>query len=146
MTELMQRPAGLRDEQLRGAAIGQPRVAGQRAEIPAAGARAGIGRRLDRNTGPAPALDEARQQPSAPGAEEQLVDAAALRARAGALGGDVEILDIEAQDFVAAGSGLIEQPPERAFAQVDVASLLGAGGPQCRLLRFVLSGSGGFWA
>jgi hypothetical protein len=42
---------------------------------------------------------------------------------AGALAGEVEILDVEAQDLVGASSGLVEQPPQRAFAQVDVAAL-----------------------
>jgi hypothetical protein len=40
-----------------------------------------------------------------------------------ALGGDVEVLDVEAQDLVGAGGGLVEQPPQGAFAQVDVAAL-----------------------
>jgi hypothetical protein len=35
----------------------------------------------------------------------------------------IEVLDVQAQDFVAAGGGLVEQPPQRAFAQVDVAAL-----------------------
>jgi hypothetical protein len=52
MPELMQRPARLGDEQLRGAAVdsrARP-VGGQRSL--AAGARPGLGRRLERNTGP----------------------------------------------------------------------------------------------
>jgi hypothetical protein len=39
------------------------------------------------------------------------------------LAGDVEVLDLEAQDLVGAGGGLVEQPPQGAFAQVDVAAL-----------------------
>ena len=39
------------------------------------------------------------------------------------LTGDVEILDVEAQDLVGASGGLVEQPPQGAFAQVDVAAL-----------------------
>ena len=91
---------------------------------PAAGARAGLGRRLrQEHRAGAAAGDQAWQQPGAARAEEQPVDVAALGARAGALGGDVEILDVQAQDLVGAGGGLVEQPPQRAFAQVDVAAL-----------------------
>jgi hypothetical protein len=39
------------------------------------------------------------------------------------LGGYVEVLDVQAQDLVGAGGGLVEQPPQRAFAQVDVPAL-----------------------
>ncbi|MGH2918992.1 MAG: hypothetical protein ACRDLS_10410 [Solirubrobacteraceae bacterium] len=89
----------------------------------AAGARAGRGRRLEKHRAGAAAGDQARQQPRAAGAEEQPVDVAALEACTGAFGGDVEVLDVQAQDLVGAGGGLVEQPPQGAFAQVDVAAL-----------------------
>jgi hypothetical protein len=91
---------------------------------PAAGARAGARAqvRQEHGTGAA-AGDQAWQEPRAARAEEQPVDVAALGACAGALGGGVEVLDVEAQDLVGAGGGFVEQPPERAFAQVDVAAL-----------------------
>ena len=124
VTELMQRPAGLVDEQFGGSAVGQARAAGERADVAAGGrpgrARAEAGQ--EHRTGAA-AGDQAWQQPRTARAEEQPVDAAALRARPCALGRDVEILDVEAQNLVGAGGGLVEQPPQRAFAQVGVAAL-----------------------
>jgi hypothetical protein len=124
VTELMQRPAGLGDEQFRGAPVRQPRSAGQRADV-AGGRRAGRARAQARQEyRPRPAAgDQTRQQPRAARAEEQPVDVAALGTRAGALGGDVEVLDVQAQDLVCTGGSLVEQPPQRAFAQVDIAAL-----------------------
>jgi len=112
VTELMQRPPGLGDEQLRGAAVGQARAAGAEQMSQAAGVRAGLGRRLEEH-GPArrPAIRRGSSR-ALPRAEEQPVDVAALRARPCALGGDVEILDVETQNFVGAGGGLVEQPPQ----------------------------------
>ncbi|MCA1700992.1 MAG: hypothetical protein LC790_19685, partial [Actinobacteria bacterium] len=75
--------------------------------------------RQEHRTGTA-AGDQARQQPRTARAEEQPVD---FGAGAGTLGGDVEVLDVQAQDLVGARGGLVEQPPQRAFAQVDVAAL-----------------------
>jgi hypothetical protein len=120
----MQRPAGLVDEQLRGAAVGQPRAAGERADV-AGGRSSGRARAQARQEHRAGATggDQAWQQPGAARAEEQPVDITALRACAGALGGDVEVLDVQAQDLVGAGGGLVQHAPERAFAQVDVAAL-----------------------
>ena len=45
------------------------------------------------------------------GPEEQPVRVAALRSRAGALAGDVEILDVQAQHLVGACRRLVKQPP-----------------------------------
>jgi hypothetical protein len=56
------------------------------------------------------------------GPEEQPVRVAALRSRAGALAGDVEILDVQAQHLVGACRRLVQQPPQRALAQREVAT------------------------
>lgn len=64
--------------------------------------------------------DQARQQPRAPGPEEQLVRVAALRSRAGTLACDVDLLDVQAQHLVCARRRLKQQPPQRALAQRDV--------------------------
>ena len=124
VAELMQRPAGLGDEQLRGATVRQPRPAGERADV-AGGRRAGRARAQagEEHRSGAAAGDQAWQQLGAARAEERPVDVAALGACAGAPGGDVEVLDVQAQDLVGAGGGLVEQPPQRALAQVDVAAL-----------------------
>jgi hypothetical protein len=91
---------------------------------PTAGARAGLGRRLDRNTGPArrPAIrrGSSRALPEPKNSRSTSPPFERVRAR---LAGIVEVLDVEAQDLVGAGGGLVEQPPEGAFAQVDVAAL-----------------------
>jgi hypothetical protein len=124
VTELMQRPAGLGDEQFGGPALGQARPAGDWADVARGGracrARAQV--RQEHRTGSA-AGDQARQQPRAARAEEQPVGVAALGTCAGALGGDVDVLDVQAQDLVGAGGGFVKQPPECAFAQLDVAAL-----------------------
>jgi hypothetical protein len=114
--------SGSRAARPRGGRTGaRGRSAGRCRQRPAAGRARPKARQEHRSR--AASGDQARQQPSAARAKEQPVDVAALRARPGALGGDVEILDIEAQDLVGASSGLIEQPPQRALTQVDVAAL-----------------------
>ena len=85
-------------------------MAGERADVSGC-RRAGRARAKARqeHRPRAAAGDQPRQQPGAARAEEQPVDVAALGARPCALGGDVEILDVQAQDLVGAGGGLVEQ-------------------------------------
>jgi len=86
----------------------QERPAGDWADV-AGGGRAGRARaqvRQEHRPG-APAGDQAWEEPRASRAEEQPVDVAALGTCAGALGGDVEVLDVQAQDLVGAGGGFV---------------------------------------
>ena len=94
-------------------------VTGHRSAV--AGARAGLGRRLDRNTGPVgrPAISRGRSRalPDPKNNQSVLPPFERVRAR------DGEILDVQAQHFVGACRGLVQQPPRRALAQRDVAAL-----------------------
>lgn len=120
--ELVQRPRPTRQvtrrrgEQFGGATVGQ-------SSFPRAGVEVAGGQRhtclpVGEEQRPAAAVaEEAGQEPSGAGATDDDVRGAALAADSGTAVVDVELVDVEGKDFLGAGGGLVQHPPQRALAQ-----------------------------
>lgn len=124
VTQLVEGPAaGVADEQLLGAAVGEPRAAadgadvGQRRGAAWAWSQAGEEHRSAR-----PAGEQPRQQPGGAGLKVQPLAVATLGGCGRPPVRDVEILDVERQDLARARGRLIQQAPQCLLAQRYVAA------------------------
>ncbi|GAA0826815.1 hypothetical protein GCM10009525_21790 [Streptosporangium amethystogenes subsp. fukuiense] len=64
-----------------------------------------------------PADQQAGQQPGGGGGPVHVFDGAALGDDPGAAELQVEVLDVEAEDFLGAGGRVVQEPPQHPFAQ-----------------------------
>lgn len=120
-----------------GLIVGQPGQAGVGAPVALTQVLAGPGSAVGEEDWPAGAVaDEAGQQPGGARVPVDVLedvfvvgDPAAAGAGFGALGlhrrgaaREVEVFDVELEQFLGAGAGLVQHPPQRLLAQVDLAA------------------------
>ncbi len=106
-------------EGLIGTAVGQPGPAGDGAQVPA-GDRAGGPAQGEEHRALAAAGQQPGQQKGGAGLPVHPVGGAALGDDAVALAGHVEVGDVQAEDLLGAGGGLVQHPPQRLIPQRHV--------------------------
>ena len=120
MAQLVQRPPGAHAEQFGGSPVRQPPPPAGRVQIEAGdGAGWPAVTQEDRSAGPAG--QQAGEQLGRPGLPEHLLQRAALAVHPGPPVGQIQVLHVQGQEFVGAGGGLIQQPPQGSFPQVEIA-------------------------
>jgi hypothetical protein len=123
MAELVEVPAGVSAEQDAGAVVAEAGAAGGGAQVRSGGAagRARLALGQEHRSG-LPAAQQAGQQAGGAGAPVDPFGVAAFGADRGAAGVQVEVFDVEGQDFAGPGGRLVEQPPEGFLPQWHVAA------------------------
>ncbi len=137
-------PPGVPLEQVLGALVGQTPPTGDGADVEGCWGAGGCGAAIGEEQRPGlTSGDDAGQQTSGAGLKVQPFGVTAFGDRPGALVVQVEVLDVEGEDFLRAGGGLIQQPPQALLPDGDV---LAAEQPLQRGVGDGLGAVGSLWA